>query len=106
MAALRDELARLRSAPAPPQRGPRSSASSGRRAASAPASRPWTAGLRGRVTNLTADVQALRRQVSAERRDDAARRYLAVAGDAPIEEQLDRLLFAGDGPDAALLLSK
>lgn len=62
------------------------------------------AGLRTRVRGLTDDVQALRRQVSAARRDDAARRYLAVTGDAPTEEQLGRLL-AADDPSAALLLS-
>ncbi|TVU51308.1 hypothetical protein EJB05_02723, partial [Eragrostis curvula] len=77
------------------------------RRAPAPAAHA-AAGLRGRVRDLTADVQALRRQVSAERRDDAARRYLAVAGDAPTEEQLDRLLAAadangaGDDSDAAM----
>jgi syntaxin 1B/2/3 len=75
------------------------------RRAPAPAAHA-AAGLRGRVTNLTADVQALRRQVSAERRDDAACRYLAIVGDAPTEDQLDRLLAAGDGPDAAALLSE
>ena len=45
-----------------------------------------------RMRDLTADVQALRRQVSAERRSDVARRYLAVARDALTEEQLDCLL--------------
>ncbi|KAL6905497.1 hypothetical protein ACP4OV_003098 [Aristida adscensionis] len=70
------------------------------RRAPAPAAQA-TAGLRGRVRDLTADVQALRRQVSAERRGDAARRYLAVAGDEPTEEQLDRLV-AADDPDAAM----
>lgn len=72
------------------------------RRAPAPAAQT-AAGLRGRVRDLTADVQALRRQVSEERRSDAARRYLAVAGDAPTEEQLDRLLASTDGSsDAAM----
>ncbi|GJN13585.1 hypothetical protein PR202_gb00306 [Eleusine coracana subsp. coracana] len=61
------------------------------------------AGLRAQVRGLTADVQALRRQVSAARRDDAARRYLAVAGDAPTDEQLDRLLASDDSSDSAAL---
>jgi syntaxin 1B/2/3 len=59
--------------------------------------------------NLSAGLQALRRQVSVERRDDAARRYLVVARDVPTEDQLDRLLAAGDDPDAtvwAALLSE
>jgi syntaxin 1B/2/3 len=59
--------------------------------------------------NLSADLQALRRQVSAERWDDAARRYLAVARDVPTEVQLDRLLAVGDDPDSmvrAALLSE
>ncbi|OEL36664.1 hypothetical protein BAE44_0002316 [Dichanthelium oligosanthes] len=60
------------------------------------------AGLRWRVHDLTADVQALRCQASAERRDDAARRYLAVAGDAPTEEQLDWLLASTEDSDAAV----
>lgn len=69
----------------------------------APAAAAQTAaGLRGRVHDLTADVQALRRQVSGERREDAARRYLAVAGDAPSEEQLDRILNSTDDSDAAM----
>nr|CAB3459607.1 unnamed protein product [Digitaria exilis] len=72
------------------------------RRAPAPAAQA-AAGLRGRVHDLTADVQALRRQISAERREDAARRYLAVAGDAPSEEQLDRLLAStDDDSDAAM----
>ncbi|CAN6344645.1 unnamed protein product [Urochloa humidicola] len=72
------------------------------RRAPAPAAQA-AAGLRGRVHDLTTDLQALRRQVSAERREDAARRYLAVAGDAPTEEQLDRLLASTDGDsDAAM----
>jgi syntaxin 1B/2/3 len=56
------------------------------------------------VHDLTADVEVLRRQVSAERREDAARRYLAVSGDAPTEDQLERLLANTDesDPDAAM----
>ncbi|KAF8726375.1 hypothetical protein HU200_019837 [Digitaria exilis] len=72
------------------------------RRAPAPAAQA-AAGLRGRVHDLTADVQALRRQISAERREDATRRYFAVAGDAPSEEQLDRLLAStDDDSDAAM----
>nr|CAB3476717.1 unnamed protein product [Digitaria exilis] len=52
------------------------------------------AGLRG---------HALRRQISVERREDAARRYLAIAGNVPREEQLDRLLDStADDSDAAM----
>ncbi|KAJ1265141.1 hypothetical protein BS78_08G056800 [Paspalum vaginatum] len=74
------------------------------RRAPAPAAQA-AAGLRGRVHGLTADVQALRRHVSAERRGDAARRYLAATGDAPTEAQLDGLLAGAgaDDSDAALL---
>ncbi|CAL5097946.1 unnamed protein product [Urochloa decumbens] len=124
MAALRDELSRLRAA----HEASRHAVVGGERAATqaalvrllgsarrlrarlasmdrrapAPAAQA-AAGLRGRVHDLTADVQALRRQVSSERREDAARRYLAVAGDAPTEEQLDRLLASTDGDsDAAM----
>lgn len=64
------------------------------RRAPAPAAHA-TAGLRGRLQDLTAGVQTLRRQVSAERRSDAARCYLAVAGEAPTEDQLDRLVASG-----------
>ncbi|KAM0862066.1 hypothetical protein ACQ4PT_045471 [Festuca glaucescens] len=64
------------------------------RRAPAPAAQA-TAGLRGRLQDLTAGVQTLRRQVSSDRRGDAARRYIAVAGEAPTEEQLDRLVASG-----------
>lgn len=64
------------------------------RRAPAPAAQA-TAGLRGRLQDLTTGVQTLRRQVSAQRRGDAARRYLAVAGEAPTEDQLDRLVASG-----------
>lgn len=70
------------------------------RCAPAPASAATTAGLRGRLQDLTAGVLVLRRQISAERRGDAARYYLAVVGEATTEEQLDRLVAAGhDVPD-------
>lgn len=135
MAALRDELSHLRSAHEASKnavvgagearaatqaalvrllgsaRRLRARLASMDRRAPAPAAQA-AAGLGRRVRDLTVDVQALRRQVSAERRSDAARRYLAVAGDAPTEEQLDRLLLASnDGSSdaaamrAALLLS-
>ncbi|CAD6268092.1 unnamed protein product [Miscanthus lutarioriparius] len=115
MAALRDELSHLRSAHEASKnavagagearaatqaalvrllgsaRRLRARLASMDRRAPAPAAQA-AAGLSRRVRDLTADVQALRRQVSVERRSDAARRYLAVAGDAPTEEQLDRLL--------------
>ena len=57
-----------------------------------------------RVGDLTADVQALQRQVSAERRSDVARRYLALAGNAPTKEQLDCLLTSSteDPSDATM----
>ncbi|KAK3139519.1 hypothetical protein QOZ80_5AG0384590 [Eleusine coracana subsp. coracana] len=124
LTALRDELSRLRAAHEAASKavavaggGERAAlvrllgsarrlrarlASMGRRAP-APAAHA-AAGLRAQVRGLTADVQALRRQVSAARRDDAARRYLAVAGDAPTDEQLDRLLLAADdsASDSAL----
>jgi hypothetical protein len=73
-------------APASSQHRLHSFASSVQRAASAPASRPWTAGRQPQrrhrwphvaarlcdcMMNLSADLQVLRRQVSAERRDDA-----------------------------------
>ncbi|CAL4903849.1 unnamed protein product [Urochloa decumbens] len=124
MAALRDELSRLRAAHEASRhavvgggraatqaalvrllgsaRRLRARLASMDRRAPAPAAQA-AAGLRGRVHDLTADLQALRRQVSSERREDAARRYLAVAGDAPTEEQLDRLLAStGDDSDAAM----
>lgn len=69
-------------------------------AAPRPASAATTAGLRGRLQDLTAGVLVLRRQISAERRGDAARYYLAVDGEATTEKQLDRLVAAGhDVPD-------
>ncbi|KAL5206740.1 hypothetical protein ABZP36_034949 [Zizania latifolia] len=71
------------------------------RRAPASAAAATTAGLRGRLQDLTAGVQVLRRQVSAERRGDAARCYLAVAGEAPTEEQLDRLVAAGGASASA-----
>ncbi|CAN6326058.1 unnamed protein product [Urochloa humidicola] len=128
MAALRDELSRLRAAHEASRhavvavgsgsgraatqaalvrllgsaRRLRARLASMDRRAPAPAAQA-AAGLRGRVHDLTADLQALRRQVSADRREDAARRYLAVAGDTPTEEQLDRLLANADGDsDAAM----
>ncbi|CAN6335768.1 unnamed protein product [Urochloa humidicola] len=128
MAALRDELSRLRAAHEASRhaaavvgsgagraatqaalvrllgsaRRLRARLASMDRRAPAPAAQA-AAGLRGRVHDLTADLQALRRQVSSERREDAARRYLAVAGDAPTEEQLDSLLANADGDsDAAM----
>ncbi|RLM97947.1 hypothetical protein C2845_PM06G12550 [Panicum miliaceum] len=127
MAALRDELSRLRTAHEASRNAVTVGSSGGRAATQAALVRllgsarrlrarlasmdrrtpapavQAAAGLRGRVHDLTGDVQALRRQVSAERREDAARRYLAVAGDAPTEEQLDRLLANADDSDAALL---
>lgn len=125
MAALRDELSRLRTAHEASKiaivgsgegraatqaalvrllgsaRRLRARLASMDRRAPAPAAQA-AAGLRGRVHDLTADVQALRRQVSVERREDAARRYFAVAGNAPTEEQLDGLLAGTDDSDAAL----
>nr|XP_034604842.1 syntaxin-121-like [Setaria viridis] len=126
MAALRDELSRLRAAHEASRHAVVVGSGGGRaatqaalvrllgsarrlrarlasmdRRAPAPAAQA-AAGLRGRVHDLTADVQALRCQVSAERREDAARRYLTVAGDAPTEEQLDRLLANTDDSDAAM----
>ncbi|XP_052139381.1 syntaxin-related protein KNOLLE-like [Oryza glaberrima] len=118
MAALRDELSRLQAAheaskallrPGAPRAATQAAlvrllGSAGRlrarlasmdRRAPAPATTAATAGLRGCLQDLTAGVQVLRRQVSAERRGDAARCYLAVAGEAPTEEQLDRLVAAG-----------
>ncbi|KAK1628318.1 hypothetical protein QYE76_002633 [Lolium multiflorum] len=117
MAALRDELAQLQSAHEaskslfrPGSSGAATQAALVRllgsarrlrtrlasmdRRAPAPAAQA-TAGLRGRLQDLTAGVQTLRRQVSSDRRGDAARRYLAVAGEAPTEEQLDRLVASG-----------
>jgi syntaxin 1B/2/3 len=126
MAALRDELSRLRAAHEASRhavgsgggraatqaalvrllgsaRRLRARLASMDRRAPAPAAHA-AAGLRGRVHDLTADVEVLRRQVSAERREDAARRYLAVSGDAPTEDQLERLLANTDesDPDAAM----
>jgi len=72
--------------------------------APSPAVQP-AVGLRSRVHDLTGDVQVLRRQVSAERREGAAWQYLNVTEDAPTEEQLDRLLVHADNSDAALLSS-
>ncbi|XP_040385446.1 syntaxin-related protein KNOLLE-like [Oryza brachyantha] len=118
MAALRDELSRLQAAheasktllrPGAPRaatqaalvrllgsaRRLRARLASMDRRAPAPAAAATTAGLRGRLQELTAGVQVLRRQVSAERRGDAARCYLAVAGEAPTDEQVDRLVAAG-----------
>jgi syntaxin 1B/2/3 len=123
MAALRDELSQLQSAheasksllrPGAPRaatqaalvrllgsaRRLRTRLASMDRRAPAPAAQA-TAGLRGRLQDLTAGVQTLRRQVSAERRGDAARRYLAVAGEAPTEDQLDRLVSSGGAGAAA-----
>ncbi|CAM0954812.1 unnamed protein product [Alopecurus aequalis] len=117
MAALRDELSRLQAAheasksllrPGAPRtatqaalvgllgsaRRLRTRLASMDRRAPAPAAQA-TAGLRGRLKDLTDGVQTLRRQVSAERRGDAARCYLAVAGEAPTEDQLDRLVASG-----------
>uniref|UniRef100_A0ACD5XKW7 Uncharacterized protein n=1 Tax=Avena sativa TaxID=4498 RepID=A0ACD5XKW7_AVESA len=117
MAALRDELSQLQSAheasksllrPGAPRaatqaalvrllgsaRRLRTRLASMDRRAPAPAAQA-TAGLRGSLHDLTAGVQTLRHQVSAERRGDAARRYLAVAGEAPTEDQLDRLVASG-----------
>ena len=117
MAALRDELSRLQSAheasksllrPGAPRattqaalvrllgsaRRLRTRLASMDRRAPAPAAQA-TAGLRGGLKDLTAGVQTLRRQVSVERRGDAARCYLAVAGEAPTEDQLDRLVASG-----------
>ncbi|PUZ63234.1 hypothetical protein GQ55_3G052000 [Panicum hallii var. hallii] len=126
MAALRDELSRLRTAHEASRNAVTVGSSGGRAATQAALVRllgsarrlrarlasmdrrtpapavQAVAGLRGRVHDLTGDVQALRRQVSAERREDAARRYLAVAGDAPTEEQLDRLLANAADSDAAM----
>lgn len=125
MVALREELSRLQSAhyeASQSLRGPalaaatqaalvrllgsarrlRARLASMDRRAPAPAAHA-PAGLRDRLRDLTAGVQALRRQVSADRRADAARRYLAVAGEAPTEDQLDRLLLvsgAGGGVTA------
>lgn len=124
MAALRDELSRLESAheasksllrPGAPRAATQAALvrllGSARRLlarlasmdlrAPAPAAHA-VAGLRGRLQDLTAGVQALRRQVSAERRGDAARCYLALAGEAPTEEQLDRLVAGGNAADAAV----
>jgi syntaxin 1B/2/3 len=122
MAALRDELSRLRAAHEASRhavgsgggraatqaalvrllgsaRRLRARLASMDRRAPAPAAHA-AAGLRGRVHDLTADVEVLRRQVSAERREDAARRYLAVSGDAPTEDQLERLLANTDESDS------
>ncbi|KAF0888111.1 hypothetical protein E2562_010814 [Oryza meyeriana var. granulata] len=63
--------------------------------APAPTATATTAGLRGRLQDLTTGVQVLRRQVSAKRQGDTARCYLAVAGEAPTKEQLDRLVATG-----------
>jgi syntaxin 1B/2/3 len=72
------------------------------RRAPAPAAQA-IAGLRGSVHELITDVEVFRRQIFAEHREDVARWYLAVAGDAPTEDQLYQLLANTDeNSDAAM----
>ncbi|KAB8116871.1 hypothetical protein EE612_058259 [Oryza sativa] len=117
MAALRDELSRLQAAheaskallrPGAPRAATQAALVRliGSAGASARGWRPWTAapppGHHRRHRRPARPPAGPHRgrpgpppPGSAERRGDAARCYLAVAGEAPTEEQLDRLVAAG-----------